>query len=234
MASLQYLLTVLPSLPELGEKVAADDIYSMVKSEGSSKFDYLIDILSSEDEIAKCGLQYYVLQNKEYEAEISANLPEDFVKVFYSFKEKSEADWMTAIYRAWFDMLVDTGKKTGSKLIVEWAKWEYSLRINFMVDRLKKAGIDSEEAVQIPDFMSFGNDYDNASLVEAYNRTTEPLKAEKALDQARIEFIRNSAISYSFSTDELIAYLLELRIHKRYARLNPEQGRKILKEVTAL
>jgi hypothetical protein len=60
------------------------------------------------------------------------------------------------------------------------------------------------------------------------------MKAEKTIDQYRLDFIRSLAISYSFSADELIAYMLELRIFARYARLDLEKGRKILQEVTAI
>ncbi len=235
MASLEYLMTVLPDLPaSLGEKASIEEAYRIIKAEDNARLNYLIDIISAEDEIVKCGLQYFVLQNKNYEAELPASLPEAFTNAFYSFSSKSEADWMTAVYGAWFDMLVDTGKKTGSQLVQEWAKWEYSLRINLMFDRLKRAGIEYDEASLTPEFMAFDCDCDTASLVEAYRKINEPMKAEKSLDEARLDFIRSSAISYSFTADELVAYILELRIYARYARLSPEQGRKILQEVTAL
>ncbi len=58
--------------------------------------------------------------------------------------------------------------------------------------------------------------------------------AEKILDQSRIEFLRSQSLGYSFSVEELVAYMLELRIHNRYARLSLDEGRKILEEVTAL
>lgn len=235
MASLEYLLTVLPSLPAyLGDKASVEDAYKTIKAEDNAKLNFLIDILSAEDEIVKCGLQYFVLQNKSYEAELPASLPDSFSNTFYSYSKKNEAEWMTAAYEAWFNMIVETGKSTGSKLVQEWAKWEYSLRINLMFDRLKRAGIEFDEASLTPEFMAFGCDYDTAPLVEAYRKANEPMKAEKALDEARLDFIRSLAINYSFTTDELVAYILELRIYARYARLSPELGRKILQEVTAL
>jgi hypothetical protein len=60
------------------------------------------------------------------------------------------------------------------------------------------------------------------------------MAAEKLLDQSRVDYLRSFAGNYTFTIEELIAYMLELRIHNRYARLSPEQGRKILEEVTAL
>ena len=235
MASLEYLLTVLPSLPsELGEKVSAEDAYRIVRAEDSGRLTYLVDVLGAEDEIIKCGLQYFVLQNKNYEAELSESLPESFSKVFFNYTNMTEATWMTEIYKAWFDMMVETADKTGSTLLKSWAEWEYSLRIGLMFDRLKKAGIEYNESELTPEFMKYGEGYDYSALVQEYNKISEPMKAEKALDQSRLDFIRNSAISYSFSADELVAYLLQLRIYARYARFSPELGRKILQEVTAL
>ena len=60
------------------------------------------------------------------------------------------------------------------------------------------------------------------------------MDAEMVLDQARIDFLKNKFSPYSFEIDELIAYMIELRIHNRYARLSLEEGHKILEEVTSL
>ena len=235
MANLEYLLTLLPSLPErLGDKVSVEEAYRLLKQEDSTKVTYLADILSAEDEIINCGLNYYVLENKSYQVELPKTLPESFYTVFYSFNEKSEAEWMTAVYAAWFDLLIKTSKKTGSSLLAEWAKFEYSLRLNLMLNRLKKAGLEFDQSAIVPDYIRYDNSYDTDSIVEKYYGCSEPMKAERLLDQFRLDFIRSLAIGYSFSADELIAYMLELRIYARYARLDPEKGRKILQEVTAL
>ena len=235
MASFEYLLTLLPSLPaNLGDKVSIDEAYRLLKSENNTKLDYLVDILSIEDIIKDFSLQYYVQGNKSYELELPKSLPESFQKVFFTFTEKSESDWTSDIYASWFEMLISTGKWVGSSILVEWAKWEYSLRINLMIDRLKRAGLEYDETELKPDFMRYDNSYDTSSLVDSYRKCSEPMNAEKTIDQFRLDYLRNSAISYSFSADELIAYMLELRIYARYSRLDLEKGRKILQEVTAI
>ena len=235
MANFEYLLTLLPSLPDnLGDKVSLEEAYNILRFEDDAKIGYLVDILSAEDEIIKCGLQYYVLDNKSYYTDLPQSLPESFQEVFSSFKEKTEAEWMTSVFAAWLDMMTETGKKTGSSLLSKWAKWEYSLRLNLMFDRFKKAGIEFEESDYTPDFLSFDNQVDTSYVIDAYKKCSEPMMAEKTIDQFRLDFIRNLAISYSFSADELIAYMLELRIYSRYSRLDLEKGRKILQEVTAI
>ena len=235
MANFEYLLTLLPSLPaNLGDKVSIEEAYRLLKSENNAKVDYLVDILSVEDLIKDFALQYYVQGNKSYEFELPESLPDNFKEVFNSFNEKSESNWTTDIYASWFDLLINTGRGVGSSALAEWAKWEYSLRINLMIDRLKRAGLEYDENELKPEFMFTDSEYDTYSLVESYRKCSEPMKAERALDDSRLDFIRSLATNYSFSTDELVAYMLELRIYERYARLDPEKGRKILQEVTAL
>jgi hypothetical protein len=235
VASLEYLLTLLPSLPNnLGDKVSIEEAYRLIRFEDDAHLDYLVDVLSAEDEIIKCGLQYFVLKNKSYIPELPQSLPLNFQEVFLSFNTKTESEWMTAIYAAWLDMLTKTSRQLGSSLLAKWAKWEYSLRINLMIYRLKTAGIEYDESELIPEFLRYDNEYNTDYIVEAYKKCSEPMKAEKTIDQYRLDFIRSLAISYSFSADELIAYMLELRIFARYARLDLEKGRKILQEVTAI
>ena len=235
MANFEYLLTLLPSLPEnLGDKVSLEEAYNILRFEDDAKIGYLVDILSAEDEIIKCGMQYYVLEDKSYKTELPQSLPESFQEVFFSFKDKTEAEWMTSVFSAWFDMMIGTGKKVGSALLSNWAKWEYSLRLNIMFDRLKKAGIEYDKSELTPDYLYFDDQFNTDYVMDAYKKCSEPMIAEKTIDQFRLDFLRNSAISYSFSADELIAYMLELRIYSRYSRLDLEKGRKILQEVTAI
>ena len=167
MANFEYLLTLLPSLPaNLGDKVSIDEAYRLLKLEDNTKLDYLVDILSVEDIIKDFSLQYYVEGNKSCEFELPKSLPDSFQKVFLAFPEKSESDWITDVYAAWFEMLINTGKWVGSSILAEWAKWEYSLRINLMIDRLKRAGLEYDEDELKPDFMRYDNSYDTSSLVD--------------------------------------------------------------------
>ncbi|MBR4570671.1 MAG: DUF2764 family protein [Candidatus Riflebacteria bacterium] len=235
MANLEYLLTLLPSLPEnLGDKVSIEEAYNHLRFEGDSKLNYLVDVLSAEDEILKCGQHYFVMDDKSFNAELPQSLPEDFQEVFYSFKTKTESEWMTSVFAAWLKMLTETSRKVGSSLLGNWAKWEYSLRLNIMFDRMKKAGMEYDASDYVPEFLAYDDQFNTDYVIEAYKKCSEPMIAEKTIDQFRLDYLRNSAISYSFSADELIAYMLELRIYARYSRLDLVKGRKILQEVTAI
>lgn len=234
--NLYYLMTVLPSLPNLGEALAVEDAMARIREEIDEKLLLLADLLDCENEIEKCAMQHFVLQSRDFQPDFSERVPEDFVDLFMTYSSSRESEWLTDVYAAWFNMLIEFGDQTGSDLLKEWAKWEYALRTGLRIERLKSAGrLPADLDSIIPEFMKELSDYtDHASLIETYKGISEPLKAEKFLDQVRIDYLRRAADSYTFSTDELIAYMLELRIHNRYARLNPEKGRKILEEVTAL
>jgi hypothetical protein len=234
--NLYYLMTVLPSLPALGEPLVHEDALAKIREETDEKLLLLADLIECESEIEKCALQHFVVGSKDYQPEFSRRIPEKFVETFMNYTVSRESEWLTQIYAAWFDLLIEIGDQTGSRLLQEWAQWEYSLRAGLRYERLKNAGkLPADTEALVPEFFRETDEiHDHSALIESCKSFTEPMKAERHLDQARVDFLRKAADQYSFSVDELIAYMLELRIHNRYARLSPDKGRKILEEVTAL
>lgn len=231
-----YLMTYLPALPVLGEPPAEEDALAKIRDEADEGLLLLADLLDCENLIAQAGLQYYVLKNADFRPELPERLPESFCETFNNIHERAEADWLSDVYAAWFDLLIELSGKVGSPLLADWAKWEYSLRTALRLERLRQAtGQAQDFSGIIPEFMHDADFYvDHSALIEAWKAAPDPMAAEKVLDQGRIDYLRSFACNYSFAIEELIAYMLELRIHNRYARLNPEKGRKILEEVTAL
>jgi hypothetical protein len=234
--NLFYLLTLLPSLPNLGEPLAPEDAMAKIREESGENLLLLADLLDCENEIEKCAFHYYIQGSREYAPQLSERLPESFHELFATYHNRDEADWMTAVYAAWFELLLETGDATGSGLLKEWAKWEYSLRTRLRIERLRAAGrLPADPDSIVPEFMNeLTEQPDHQHLVDFVKTFSEPMRAEKFLDQARIDYLRRAVAQFSFSVDELVAYMLELRIHLRYARLSPEKGRKLLEEVTRL
>jgi hypothetical protein len=60
------------------------------------------------------------------------------------------------------------------------------------------------------------------------------MEAEVSLDVARLAFLTRESPRYSFTMDELVAYLLQLRLLERHQHLDPQRGRALLREVAAL
>ncbi|GAB4278040.1 MAG: hypothetical protein Kow0029_21100 [Candidatus Rifleibacteriota bacterium] len=237
MASkLFYLMTFLPALPDnLGDPLTEEDALARIRDEADENLLLLADLLDAENLIEKTAIQAYVLNNSEFKPELSERLPEEFTAAFMRFKEVGEAVWLTDVYTAWFNLMIELSGKVGSKLLSDWAKWEFSLRTALRIERMKNQTQQQDLSLIIPEFMNnFDFNVDHSSLVEGWKAISDPMAAEKYLDQNRIDFLRGVGASYSFDVEELVAYMLELRIHKRYARLSPEQGRKLLEEVTAL
>lgn len=234
--NLFYLLTLLPSLPNLGEPLASEDAMAKIREESDVRLLLFADLLDCENEIKKCTTHYYLQDSKDYLPNLSERLPESFQELFATYQHCDEAEWLTAVYAAWFELLIELGDATGSELLKNWAKWEYSLCTSLRVERLRSAGqLPADLGSIVPEFMKELSDLpDHHQLIEAARAMSEPMKAEKTLDQARIDYLRRAVAQFSFSVDELVAYMLELRIHQRYARLSPEKGRKLLEEVTRL
>ncbi len=231
-----YLMTYLPALPNLGEPLAEEDALARIRDEADENLLLLADLLDAENLIQETGMQFFVLQNADFRPELSERLPESFVETFLSFRERAEAEWLTEIFAAWFDLMIELSGRVGSPMLADWAKWEYSLRTALRIERLRASGDQGQDFSRIiPGFMNDENFIvDHSALIEAWKATADPMAAEKLLDQSRVDYLRSFAGNFTFTIEELIAYMLELRIHNRYARLSPEQGRKILEEVTAL
>ncbi|MGM0598687.1 MAG: hypothetical protein ACQETH_02605 [Candidatus Rifleibacteriota bacterium] len=229
-----YLMTYLPTLPALGQDLPEVDALAKIRDESDEKLLLLADLLEAEEIIKQTGMQFFVLENKDFKPELSERLPENFVKLFYSFKEVPEAEWLENIYFAWFALFIELSNSIKSDLLAEWAQWEYSLRLALKSERLKTEN--SNKSISTDENLLPGMSavIDHGSVVESWKAIDEPMQAEKFLDQYRIDFLRNLGTQYTFAIEELIAYMLELRIHNRYARLSLDEGRKILEEVTAL
>jgi hypothetical protein len=60
------------------------------------------------------------------------------------------------------------------------------------------------------------------------------MEAEVSLERAQLAFLEEESRRYSFTMDELAAYLLHLRLLERRQRLDRGRGRAMLKEIAAL
>ena len=239
MASrLYYLLTYLPSLPStLGETFSAVEAIEKIREEGEANLLFLADLLETEKNIEAVAVNFFVNGDKNFSIELPESLPESFTKIFNSYFETSEAEWITFVFQAWFELIHTIGKKSGSQLLVDWAAWEWTLRAQLRIDRLKTSGkLPESEENLIPAFVkdALEGDFTHRDLIKNWKGISNPMDAEKFLDQARIDFLDEASELYSFDLDELVSYMLKLRIHARYARLSLDKGRKILEEVTAL
>ncbi len=226
---------MLPTLPSLGGSVDYLKAIELIRNEGDKSLSYLADLLEAELAIEEYGLKYYVENEKDFSTDLPLSLPNNFVTTFETYKDLPEWEWLTNVYLAWFKLLIDTGDKGGADLLVKWAAWELCLRSALLTERFAEEESSSQGIKALIDKAA---DYEWAEeamdIVTSYKAFSEPYEAEKFLDETRIEFLRANSEEFSFGYNELIAYMLELRIHNRYSKLQPEVGSKILEEVTRL
>ena len=229
-----YLLTLLPPLPEIGSALPQIDLYDKVRQEESPELSLLADLLQTEEIIKECAMNYFVSNTENYKPVFFETTPEDFRELI-SNNELEEAQWSQLVYTRWFKLLIDFASQTGSNLLKDWAEWELALKNELKSERESRKGqsTDSTKALEIITDNGFLI-YDHKWLVQSYYAIENPMQAEKFLDTARIDFIHQTVNKYSFDIDELTAYMLEMRIHRRYEGMSPQQGRKILEEVITL
>lgn len=229
--NLVYLLTLLPTLPALGEPIPAEDPFARLREDGHPDLLLLADLLEAEETICRHAFTRFVQDDREKRPALPETLPEPLVEALTRDESIHEAAWLDQAYAAWFGALAKAGEAIGSPLLTDWANTEHALRAGFARHRKPHAAV---EPAPGDDPFDAPLPTDPAGWIDAYYAIPEPLKAERLLDEARIDHLRRSAIDYSFATDELVAYLLQLRILRRHAAMDREAGLKIIQEVTAL
>jgi hypothetical protein len=152
----------------------------------------------------------------------------------------TEEAWVGSVRQAYLDLLRAAGHRLGSRLLSRWSGWEGSLRLNVAQRRARLRG-DRDEPAQGPTSEA---DPEMEAALAAWgaarsrgpdvDRLGAAMDAEVALDAARLAFLTRESPRYSFAMDELVAYLLHLRLLERHQRLDPQRGRTLLKAVGAL
>jgi len=152
----------------------------------------------------------------------------------------TEEAWGGSVRQAYLDLLSESGHRLGSHLLTRWSEWEGSLRLNLAQRRARLRG-DRDEPGQglLPE-----DDSGLEAALTAWSATRSrggdaerlgaTMEAEMSLDAARLDFLERESLRYSFAMDELVAYLLQLRLLERHQRLDPQRGRTLLKAVGAL
>lgn len=231
-----YLLTLLPALPEVGEAFETGGVFALIRQEQVVGVEILADLLEAEILLEHCAEHHFVAEKEDFAPVFPEVITEAIVDLAGDPGSLDESQWHDKVYTLWFKLMAEVGHKTGSNLLADWAVREYSLRAQIQLQREHQGSDSSASGEQmLPDFIKKnGFIFDQSELINAYKAFDDPMAAEKFLDQARVDYLRKAAAQYSFDMDELVAYMLELRIHRRYERMSPDKGRKILEEVTTL
>ena len=239
---LTYLLTLLPPLPPLDETppITLADALILVRQQGGADLELLAGLLEAESLLREALDEWIV--NPPGSRVVPGALPPPLRSLFDDGRvaAMTEEAWVGSAGQAYLDLLSEAGHRLGSNLLSRWSGWEGSLRLNLARRRARLRGDRDEPAEGPPPEVEPALEAALAAWSAARSRGAgvEPLgaamEAEVSLDVARLAFLTRESPRYSFAMDELVAYLLQLRLLERHQRLDPRRGRALLKEVAAL
>jgi hypothetical protein len=239
---LAYLLTLLPPLPPIGETppITLAEALSLLRQQGGADLELLVELLEAESLLREALDEW--IANPPGSRVAPHALPQPLRALFDDDLAAGMAEeaWVGSVRQAYLDLLSGAGHRLGSDLLSRWSEWEGSLRLNLARHRARLRGDRDDPVPGPPPDVDPGME----SVLSAWSaarsrggdaeRLGAAMEAEVSLDAARLAFLTRESPRYSFTMDELVAYLLHLRLLERHQRLDPQRGRTLLKAVGAL
>lgn len=156
---------------------------------------------------------------------LSRVLTDSLAQSWYLPEELALKDkWQSRIWETYFQYAMSIAEKHDSSL-AEWLTFESGLRRAFERARAETLG----RSVQPRNFAS-EDIREQESLVDLYRKASNPMEAEKLLDQARWKKIAALAMPYTFDDSEVVAYALRLLLVERWWTIS-ESKVKIFEKV---
>ena len=240
-----FLLSLLPSLPPVGEKppLTIEEVFKLSGMEDDRVIRKISDAVAAEDLIKNqiAAAHGYASEQDEKSPIRDSGVPESLGHLLQSPPDaQALPKWVTQVWRNYYLYLEEVGRSAGSELVAEYARFEYSLKNTLFKTRTEHSPfgdseqIDKRDSDSVADFENCCSSFDHNLLVGAWKSQPDPMASEKLLDEARISFIEGKSGYFSFSIDEFAAYLLKLRIITRHSLFDVTKGEKILQEVIVL
>lgn len=251
-AGLHYLLTYLPPLLGLGDPppITLEEVGRLAGEIPGREIRTLFELIQLEDALSglvrrRLGLPGVAGQP----GPDPASLPPALAAMFgEAAAGQAEDIWLTEVMDRFYRHVAERGRSLGSPLLTQWAAWERALRWQMASTRARNLAEDApvppaggqpggsfcQGPVAPPTDQGLDPAIDHTALIQEACLAQDPLAAELVLDEGRVRFLEEQACRYSFRIEELIAYILKLRLLLRHVRLNRAEGIKILQEVTSV
>lgn len=237
-----YLLTLLPPLPPLGEAppIPLSDLLALLRQQGGADLELLAGLLEAEPSL-RAALEEWLV-NMPGSRAVPGALPQPLRGLFDEERVAGIAEeaWVGSVAQAYLELLSEAGNRLGSTLLSRWAVWEGSLRRELARRRAGLRGDGAGPGQEPPLEMDPGVEAALAAWAAALSRGADggrlgaAMEAEVSLDQERLAFLGRESPRYSFALDELVAYLLQVRLLERHQRLDRQRGRTLLQAAGAL
>lgn len=235
-----YLLTVLPPLPSVGGAlpITMAEALALLRQQGEG-LEPLTDAFETEQPL-RDALDEWV-SNPPGSRALPAAIPPPLASLFdeAAIAGSTEDAWVDAVWQAWLDLLAGAGRRVGSALLPRWTAWEAALRRRLAGRRRGQREERVSSGGQEEDGDGFRQDAILAEWTAARSRggglgLAAAMQAEETLDERRLDFLDEESPRYTFTVDEVVAYLLKLRLLERWQRLDPEKGRALVSQVATL
>jgi len=227
-----FLLTALPTLPELGEAppLSVQDFHQLLSQDPSvaALIEAVLleqDLLSREAALAgeierpaPVVLTAGQVRGEEPLPELLAAAPER--------PRRIGAD---AMWEAYYRYVHGLASRQGCAFAGEWVRFEVALRNALATARAAALELDPQEYLIAEDLAEADAPVDE--IVSAWSAAPDPLSALRALDQRRWRWIDEKSRYFSFALDELAAYARKLVLIARWHALSREQAQTQASEV---
>jgi hypothetical protein len=219
-----FLLTSLPTLPELGEAppVGLRDFRERLSQAPSARplVEALLmeqDLVSREAALAGETERPEPLVLTAEQVGAQEPLPE-FLAAAAEQPRRIVADAMWQAYYRYVDRLALAENCRFARL---WVGFEVALRNALAMARARTLDLDAHDYLVAEELADEEAGVDE--IVSAWSAAAEPLSALRVLDERRFRWIEENARYFSFALDELAAYARKLVLITRWHELTREQ-----------
>jgi len=223
--SFHFLLTFLPSLPELGGRpgVTPAELRELTRGDGAAArvVDAVLleaDVLARESALAgeTDSPEGVVLTNEQVRGE--APLP-DFLDV----DPENRRVPVDAVWEAYYRHVARIAGRAPSGFLRGWVGFDVALRNSIAAERARTLELEPADYLVAEDIAD--DETDVTDIVTAWAAAADPLRALQVLDEARFAWAAERGEYFSFALDEVAAYAARLLLSARWDRLMNEQNR---------
>ncbi len=221
--SFHFLLTFLPSLPELGGRpgISPAELRELCLPEGPAG-DVVDAILLEADLLARES----ALAGEGGEGE-GVVLTDEQVRGEAPLPEMLEADAegrrgpIDAMWEAYYRHVAAVARRSGCEFLRGWVGFEVALRNAVAAERARVLDLEPTDYTVAADVAD--DDTDTDDIVTAFSAAPDPLRALRVLDEARLAWANQRSKYFSFALDEVAAYAAKLLLAARWDRLTNQQ-----------
>ncbi|MFC1795093.1 DUF2764 family protein [Planctomycetota bacterium] len=229
----EYLLSVLPtlepigSIPPLSKQGFLEQVIDTNGPVGSVEMLLLSDdlmqyqaLLAEEIEQDRADLAILSLDKAENESVLpDFLLPEETME-----KQESMRLYVDEIWARYFHHAASVAKRTQSSFLKAWIGFEVGLRNALVTARAQILELDSDAYLVAPELADKNMDYSH--IVSEWSGASDPLTAQKVLDEARWDWLEEHGGWYSFYACEIEVYAARLVLLHRWRRILSEKQQR--------